>query len=543
MTPVRGTWRLTRLALRRDRLILPVWILAIAAITWAVVASHGATLTTEAERVATAMITAENPMARIFDGPASGTSPGAMAMVEAHLVLALLTALMASQTLVRHTRTEEESGRAELVGSSVVGRHAPLAAALIVTLGAGLALGAAVALALGLQGLGWAGAWAQGAALTGTAWAFAGIAAVAAQVLSTARGANAISVAALGAAFLLRAVGDLTGEVATGGLTLTSSWPSWLSPLGWGQQIRPYHEDNWWVLALFAGLTIVLLAVTIMLRRRRDTGAGMVPARLGPSRAGTALLSPLGLAWRLQRGILAAWLTGMTIAGAVFGSAGQTFAAYLAENDQIRSLLEFLSPGSTPLELYHALVMALLGMAAAGYTVQALLRTRGEETSGRLEAVLATATGRSRWLTGHLLIAGGGTVAVLSACGLAGGLAHGAATGEWGEGIAGLVSGALSQAPAALALGGFCVAAFGLLPRWAAPMTWSALAVAFVMGQFGALFELPQWLLNVSPFTHVPAVPAEPMALAPIAWLALVGASLGAAGVVAFRRRGLVTIA
>ena len=57
--------------------------------------------------------------------------------------------------------------------------------------------------------------------------------------------------------------------------------------------------------------------------------------------------------------------------------------------------------------------------------------------------------------------------------------------------------------------------------------------------ELGALLELPQWLLDVSPFTHVPAVPAEPFAAAPLLWLGAAALALGALGFAAFRRRDL----
>ena len=42
MTNLVGTWRLTRLALRRDRVVLPVWIASIAGLGWAVTHNYAA---------------------------------------------------------------------------------------------------------------------------------------------------------------------------------------------------------------------------------------------------------------------------------------------------------------------------------------------------------------------------------------------------------------------------------------------------------------------------------------------------------------------
>ena len=538
--PFVGTWRLVRLALRRDRVILPIWIASIALLAWAIVASYQGTVATPEARISTATFSAGNPLARVFDGPASGTELGAMALVEGWKILAVLTALMAAQAVVRHTRQDEEAGRAELIGSAVVGRHACLVAALVVAVGASLAVGVAAAVAIAApSGLGWAGAWAEGMAGAGMGIVFAGVAAVAAQVFSTARGANAVAGGVLGLAFVLRATGDVAGEVTDGGVVVRSHWPSWLSPYGWGQQVRPYHEDNWWIGLLFVALAAVLVAVAFHLAGRRDVGLGMVPQRTGPARADASLRSTLGLAWRLQRGILVTWTLGIAVFAGVFGSMGDSVETYLDENPEMADMLAALSPGSDAVELYTVFVMALLGIATGGYVVQALLRMRTEEVSGRVEPLLATATGRHRWLGGHVGIVAAGTVLVLGVAGLVAGGALAVAAADPGTGPRDLVVAALVQIPAVLALGGFVVAAFALLPRWAGPVTWFALAAALVMGQLGELFELPQWMLDVSPYTHVPAIPAEPFSATPVVWLTVAALALGGLGFAAFRRRDL----
>ncbi|MCV2393124.1 hypothetical protein OEB99_02270 [Actinotalea sp. M2MS4P-6] len=543
MTTLTGTTRLIRLGLRRDRILLPTWIVAIAGLAGATVASYTAMMSDAAQRLATATYAAGNPIARLMDGPASGTDLGAMSMVESYQVLAILTALMSAQAVVRHTRQDEETGRAELLGSAVVGRHARLSAALAIALGANVVLGLAVAGALVASDLGLTGALASGLAVAGVGWVFAGIAAIAAQVFATARGANAAVGAALGAAFLLRGVGDVLGHVADSGVQVISAWPSWLSPIGWGQQVRPFQEDNWWIAGLFVGLTVALASVAFALAGHRDVGAGMVPARTGPAYAAPALGSNLGLAWRLQRGTLLTWLGGLVALTAVFASVADSAEDLVAENDQLTEILARLAPQGTVVDLYFTLTMAIIGIAAAGYTVQVLLRMRAEETTGRLEPVLATAVHRRAWMGRHVTIAFVGTAAILALSGLAGGVVYGAMTGRWADGINGLVAAGLANAAAALALGGFVVAAFGLVPRWAGALAWSALTASLVVGQLGALLELPQTVLNLSPFTHVPAIPAEAFSATPVLILLGVAAALTAVGMLAFRHRDAGAVA
>ncbi len=136
-----------------------------------------------------------------------------------------------------------------------------------------------------------------------------------------------------------------------------------------------------------------------------------------------------------------------------------------------------------------------------------------------------------------------GTAVMLTLAGLAGVVVHGLMTGRWSEGIGGLVAAGLAQSCAALAPGGLVVAAFGLRPRWAGALAWSALAASLVMGQLGALLELPQAVLKVSPFSHIPAVPAEALPATPVLGLLAAASVLTVIGLVAFRHRDAAVVA
>ena len=66
---------------------------------------------------------------------------------------------------------------------------------------------------------------------------------------------------------------------------------------------------------------------------------------------------------------------------------------------------------------------------------------------------------------------------------------------------------------------------------------WAALVVALLLGQLGELLQLPRWVMDVSPFTHVPQVPVAELSWPPLIALTLVAAALMAAGVAGFTRR------
>ncbi len=183
-----------------------------------------------------------------------------------------------------------------MIGATAVGRYAGLAAALGVAAGANLVLTALVALTLAGFGEPAAGSVAAGAAVGVTGLAFAAIAAVTAQVAQSARTANGIAATAIGAAFVVRGLGDALGRVGPSGYTVTSAWPSWLSPIGWATRVHPFAGDRWWVLAAPLMLTCAGVMTAFVLTAHRDVGMGMIAARPGPVRAAARLLSPLA-AW------------------------------------------------------------------------------------------------------------------------------------------------------------------------------------------------------------------------------------------------------
>lgn len=508
MKSLAGTRRLVKLALRRDRIVLPAWIIAITALTAGVTASIHSLYQSEAERAEAGAFSAANTAARVIDGPASGSHIGALTMLELYTFLAVLIGLMSIQAVVRHTRQNEDAGRTELLASTPLGRHAQLTAALIVTFATNVLLSALVTGVLLFNDLDSKGAILAGCTVGAMGMVFAGIAAVSAQVMSSQRGATTVSVVALGAAFLLRSIGDAFGELEDDPTVLVSSWPTWLSPIGWAQQVRPFYQDNADVFFLFGGLVIGLLVMAYSLVYFRDIGGGIFSTPAGPPHAPKTLRSPLGLSVRLHRGGLIGWAIGVAIIGAVFGAVGDSADDIVGMSEQIADLLVGSYVDASLVDLYFAFVVGFLGIAATGYTIQAILRARTEETSGHIEPVLAASVSRVRWINSHLLVTALGSVLVLGAMGLAGVLAYAAAGGDVETGV-GMFWASMAQAPAMLLLGGVALIAFAFVPRWAPALAWSALALCLVLSQFGDLLELPQMVINISPFTHVSRVPAE----------------------------------
>ncbi|GAA4082614.1 ABC transporter permease [Nonomuraea soli] len=523
-----GTMALVRLALRRDRSLLPGWILVIVGVVAGTASAIAELYPGMDDRLALGLTIGSTPALQAITGPVyDPASVGGLTAWRATTIAAVLAALMSLLLVTRHTRAEEESGRAELVGACAVGRHAFPAAALVVAGGANLLIAALITAALTAQGLPVSGALAFGLAIAGTGWIFAGVAAVTAQLTEHARTANGLAAAVLGAAFLLRAAGDAGGWEAL----------SWASPLGWAQRVRAFADERWWVigLALLTAVTLVLVAAALI--RRRDLGSGVLPPRTGPADAPPYLSSALGLAWRLHRGGVLGWAAGFAVMGALFGALAHSAGQILGGNPQLAAILERLGGESTLVDTFLVTVLGMMGLVAGAFAVQAVLRLQGEEAALRAEHVLSAAVTRPRWALAHLLMAWAGSAAVLGMGGLAIGAAHGIRTGEPGQVIR-LAAAAWVQLPAVWVAAGLTMLLYGLLPRLTA-LAWAMLLSFALLGQLGEVLQLPEWMQRLSPYSHLPQAPGGELDPAPLIWLAVLALVLAGVGVAAFRRRDL----
>ncbi|WP_328911002.1 ABC transporter permease [Streptomyces sp. NBC_00234] len=516
-----GTSPLFRLALRRDRVVLPVWVLVITLIVVSGGSSIETLYDTPADRAEAARSLAANSSLRALYGPVFGDSVGALVAWRFAVVAATLAAVMSLVIVVRHTREEEETGRQEMLSSAMVGRRAPLTSALLTALVAnGLV---ALFVTVGLAGQGGTGALALGLAIGATGMVFATAAAIVAQLTESARLAKGMAGAVVGLAFLLRAAGD-SGSDGSSALT-------WLSPIGWAENVRPYAGERWWVPLLSVTAIVAQGAVAYTLAGRRDIGMGFLPARPGPAEG--ALATAGALARRLQRGTLAGWTAGFAVAGVVFGGMAEGAADLVGDNEQAREIFARMGGQEAMTQAFLAAMTGMLGMMAALYAVASVLRLHGEETSQRAEPLLANRLGRLRWAAGHLVFAFGGTVVVMLAGGL--GLAVG-----YGEEFGAVLGAALVQVPAIWLLGGLAVLLYGLLPK-VAPAAWGVVGACLLIGWIGPALDLPRPVMNLSPFGHLPKLPGTEMAWTPVLLMTLGAAALVAAGLAGLRRRDILT--
>lgn len=532
--------RLMVLRLRRDRVILPIWIVSTSLLALVGVTGVQSEFGTAAERGDVLALAIATPTILAIRGVPDGASLGSYVYFQIFCYLAIMAALMSTFLVTRHARADEERGRMELLGAAPIHRRMPLVATLLLGLLANAVLGVGVALGFSGGGLSGSGAWAAGLATASVGVVFVGLSALVSQLAPTSRAANGMSAALVGVAFLLRAVGDAVGTADLPALTVVSAWPSWLSPIGWGQQVFAFTRHDLTPLLLAAGLAVLSAAIAIAVQSRRDLGSSILRERRGRAAGTVTLRSHAGLVWRQQWPSVVGWAIGGAALGALAGLLGGRIESAVDTTGPIRDILAAIAPGGAGsiLDLLVVAIIGFGGVLAAAAGAQTIMRARGEESDGRVELVLAAPIGRVRWLLGYVVVAILSAAIVALVTGLVAGLSFLSTEGErfWSSLAAGAV-----QLPAALIFIAVTTLVFAVLPRATVGIGWLLLAIALVIGQFGGVLGLPDWVRDISPFDHTPAIPGPDPDWTGALILLAVAIAILALSLVVVRRREATT--
>jgi ABC-2 type transport system permease protein len=541
MSALQGFGSLIRFILRRDRLSLPLWILGIVSLAVFYVPLMP-DLLGGGQQSAMLAETMKNPAMTAMMGVAYGEGIGALYALFMLVWSTLAAGIFNLLFVVRHTRKDEEQGRSEILASLPVGRNAKLCAVLLTALVANAAIALLAALiisAFGIEGIGWQGAVAYAAALGAGGFVFAALAATVAQLFKTARAATAWVFLLLGLAYLLRAWGDMDSSHELASL---------ISPLGMIERVQAWTANEPWPVCVLFAEALGLFAAALVLSSLRDTGAGLIPERTGRAYASVFLSGPWGLAWRLSRGLCLGWTLVMFVLGAAYGSILGDIAGFMES-----SILYDTIVGSNPnaqadlMDAFLSFTLLLMAVLAAVPVCMVILKSRGEEQRGRVEQLLATPVDRICLMAGFVLIAVC-LAAVLLAATPAGMCAAAAlymdAPPEFGK----MLLASLNYLPAVLVVAGLAALFMGALPR-CTPLVWAALACCFIMAYLQNLMlasaanqatrDAFDVLLKLSPFSLLPAWPAEEVNIALTAAMTAVACALTAAGMLTWRQRDI----
>ena len=519
-----GLVGLTRFSLRRSRLLVLAWVAVLVVVTYASAAATGSLYTSAADQVAAARAINGSPALVALYGPILDVhSLGELAMTKMTVTYAVFVMAFAVTLVRRHTRVEEESGRAELLGGLAVDQSAPLLSAVLVGALASATVAALAAVADIAGGLPVAGSLWFGASWLGLGLVGTGIGAVCAQLSASARTSGAIAAGVIAVLFLLRAVGDTT----------SASWLSWLSPLGWSTQLRAWSDPRGWLVLLDLLLAAMLVGAAVVLRRRRDLGSGLLPERPGPATGSPRLADALSLNLRLHTPTLVVWTVAVAVMGALMGAIIPNIGSML-DDAGTRDLFERLGGVGALQETLVAAFVSVEAVLLSCFAVSVISHGGTDEHDGRTEEVLATATARSTAFLAVVLVALAGAAWLVLVTGVAMGV--GITGSEVGFGAT--LGAALVQLPAIGVVAGLALLGLAQGSRYAT-LGWAVVVLFFAIGPVAELLGLPGWVAGLSPYSHVPKIPAEAMDWTPVVVLTAITAVLVATAWCRYRTRDI----
>lgn len=529
MPSLTGTGTLIRLILRRDRILLALFVVLPALIVASQTTAFQELYPTAEARQTFTQQSNGNPATLGMLGPIFAPSLGGLVAWRVGVMGMLLAGIPSLLLVIRHTRAEEESGRRELLSSTTAGRNAPLTAAMAAVFGANLALAAVVTIVLLAFGLPVAGSLALGLSFAGAGWMCAAIGGAAAQASEAAGTARGISLMAFTGLFLPRIAGDAAGQESD------FAWLSWLSPLNWTRLTQPFADENWWVFTLVLSFTAVLAAAAYALCAGRDLDAGFLRPRPGPAQAAAGLRSPLALAWRLHRSTLLSCAAGFALVGGLAGLVAPISTELLGDTQPGGDFLAFAGAADVGEAFVSLIVYALSISLVSAYAIMVVLKLRSEETSGHADSLLSGPTPRLHWAWSHLLIAALGPVVLLAALGLSAGLTYSLVSGDVAGELPRILGSTMAALPAVWVMAALATTAYGLFPKFAALLSWGALG-AFLLIELGwETQQISDAVFAVSPFSHIhPSTEVGPFTLLA---LTAVAAILAASGLLGLRRR------
>jgi ABC-2 type transport system permease protein len=287
-------------------------------------------------------------------------------------------------------------------------------------------------------------------------------------------------------------------------------------------------QYDWPSVILVAVVVVVLLAIGVEAFVRRDIGSTSTIPTLHMPAALLGLGGPVGRAAATGLGAAIWWGLGIGFFGLVLGGSSTAFMDQLRDSPQFMQMLNSLFPdidyasaGGFLQLLFIEFGILLAGLAAATFVSS----WASDETSGRLEMVLATPLSRRRWaLSG----AGGMLVDV------------GLGVGGSGSDLATPLAGSLIVGVYAIALVGIGMAVGGLLRTgWAAPAVVIFIVATWFVQLLGPLLRLPDFVTNLALTSHFgqPMVGVwDPAGVLAALAIGLAGVALGTWG---FARRDL----
>lgn len=524
-----GTGKLLKLYLRRDRIILSIWIL----LALMVIKGQMSFMKAMPDWQMFINELSASPITSAILGPIVPLRIEGAILWRGLLQASITVMFGAALTMIRHTRTEEASGRNELILARPVGRYANLSAALILSCGGSLLAGLLTGVFLMSNGFAGKGSLLAGLTLAASGCFFAGIGGLCSQIFEHSGSARGC----VFSIYMLTMVAMVLNNIGGG-----ATYWAWLAPEAWFRITLPFGGNHAWKLLIFIVLSGLPIMLSYMLLVRRDMGAGLIAQKEGSANASPHFNSPMALAWRQQKVSILIWAIGMAWLGGIMGigtpniseAIGSTFA-----HMDIAWASAIIKLGNQ--EGFIAILIYMLGLMG-GLSVLAITmvqRLRQEEKEHYAEMVLSRPVSRFKWMGSYLVVTFAGCALILLGLGLASGLGWSVAAGEFSH-FPRVLGMSLSKIPSVWTIIGIAALLYGWLPRIGSILNWLILGSWIFIEMLWEVGIVGWPAMKWTPFAYAHySIPIHELSMVPLIVLTVIAAALTWLGVIGFKRRSI----
>lgn len=524
-----GTGKLLKLYLRRDRMILPIWIF----LALMVIAGQMSFIKVMPDWQVFIAELSESPLTSTLLGPVVPLSMEGAILWRGLLQASITVMLGAALTTIRHTRSEEASGRNELILGRSVGRYANLSAALILSCGGSLLAGFLIAIFLMGNGFAGGGSLLTGLTLVASGCIFAGVGGLCSQIFVHSGSARGAVFGVYGLTMVAMVVNNMGGG---------ATYWVWFAPEAWFRITVPFGENQFWPLLAFIVLSALPMLLSYILLGRRDMGAGFINQKEGSADASPRLNSPMALAWHQRRGSILVWAIGMACLGGMMGmgtpNISEAISSTFAHMDT-EWATAIVKLGNQ--EAFMAILIYILGLMG-GLSVFAITTVQSiwqEEKEHYAEIILSKPVSRFKWMGSYLVVAFAGSMLILLVLGLASGLGWSIATGELSH-FPRVLAMSLIKIPPVWIFIGITALFYGWLPRIASALSWLILGGFILIEMLWEVGVVGWAVLKLTPFAYAHySIPVNEVSIVPLLILTAITAALTWLGLIGFRRRSV----
>ncbi len=520
----RGTARLIQFYFRRGWVTRVFWLLTPALLAISAVSSYIPMFATQQELSAFVDESILNPAVAAIHGFILSKDIPSLVAWNIKTISLIVLGIFNILAMTKILRGEEESGRAEILMSGMVGRQAPFAASSILSLSTNVLMGLLTFITMLAFGLPVAGSLSLSLLFVVGGCLFASLGAITSQLFSAKRMASSAAIGFLGAFYAISFLNNLSAN---------NNFASYITPFRWFFIIRPFDGNHLGFLLVGVLAVVVFTFIALFLADKRDVGEGMIHPKTGRKDAAPSFRNEWALDWRQHFGSLLTWTIVLGVFSFGVGNVNTLVSDMLGEQSTLAS---WMSMFGEPQEAFLSLMLFVFTLFVAAYGIVAAGKLHLEESDGRAELLLGTPMKRIGWMLSHVLFSVFGSVVLLIVIGCSttiGSVMSGGSTGDFLP----ILSKALYKLPAIWTISGIAVLFFSLLPKISGALSWSLFSLFIVIQLFWEMGILPGTAFLLTPLGQI--YPTQPQTAQTFLTLAAISIVLYVVGFIGFKNRDL----